>query len=173
MPFDIWTRVGPRKHVLDAHWHHLRILSDATFLSNYSLGGLNVSAVTKICFHLFLFIFCCFMLTTPAFLSFVRSGLGTSREGFPWSEFAGEISPCPSRRIYKSKYWPADEKLASSVKMSPMSSKAHHKSRKHNGTTNSTEGTVWVKKKGATLYMAITLSILDRFAKFFHCCKEQ
>jgi len=21
--------------------------------------------------------------------------------------------------------------------------------------------------------MAITLSILDRFAKFFHCCKEQ
>jgi len=25
-------------------------------------------------------------------------------------------------------------------------------------------------KKGA---MAITLSILDRFAKFFHCCKEQ
>ena len=28
-------------------------------------------------------------------------------------------------------------------------------------------------KKGATLYMAITLSILDRFAKFFHCCKEQ
>ena len=29
------------------------------------------------------------------------------------------------------------------------------------------------QKKGATLYMAITLSILDRFAKFFHCCKEQ
>ena len=28
-------------------------------------------------------------------------------------------------------------------------------------------------KKGATLSMAITLSILDRFAKFFHCCKEQ
>ena len=28
-------------------------------------------------------------------------------------------------------------------------------------------------KKGATLTMAITLSILDRFAKFFHCCKEQ
>jgi len=27
-------------------------------------------------------------------------------------------------------------------------------------------------KKGATLTMAIT-SILDRFAKFFHCCKEQ
>jgi len=26
--------------------------------------------------------------------------------------------------------------------------------------------------KGATLTMAITLSILDRFAKFFHCCKE-
>jgi len=29
------------------------------------------------------------------------------------------------------------------------------------------------QKKGATLYMAITLSILDRFVKFFHCCKEQ
>jgi len=28
-------------------------------------------------------------------------------------------------------------------------------------------------KKGATLTMAITLSILDRFAKFLHCCKEQ
>jgi len=28
-------------------------------------------------------------------------------------------------------------------------------------------------KKGATLTMAITLSILDRFAKFFHYCKEQ
>jgi len=28
-------------------------------------------------------------------------------------------------------------------------------------------------KKGATLTMAITLSILDRFAKFFYCCKEQ
>jgi len=28
-------------------------------------------------------------------------------------------------------------------------------------------------KKGTTLTMAITLSILDRFAKFFHCCKEQ
>ena len=28
-------------------------------------------------------------------------------------------------------------------------------------------------KKGATLIMAITLSILDRFAKFFHWCKEQ
>ena len=28
-------------------------------------------------------------------------------------------------------------------------------------------------KKGATLTMAITLSILDRFANFFHCCKEQ
>jgi len=27
-------------------------------------------------------------------------------------------------------------------------------------------------KKGATLTMAITLSSLDRFAKFFHCCKE-
>jgi len=27
-------------------------------------------------------------------------------------------------------------------------------------------------KKGATRTMAITLSILDRFAKFFHCCKE-
>ena len=29
------------------------------------------------------------------------------------------------------------------------------------------------QKKGATLTMAITLLILDRFAKFFHCCKEQ
>jgi len=27
-------------------------------------------------------------------------------------------------------------------------------------------------KKGATLSMAITLSILDRFANFFQCCKE-
>jgi len=33
--------------------------------------------------------------------------------------------------------------------------------------------TLWVKKKGATLSIAITLSILDRFAKFFHCCKEE
>jgi len=29
------------------------------------------------------------------------------------------------------------------------------------------------QKKGATLTMAITLSILARFAKFFHFCKEQ
>jgi len=29
------------------------------------------------------------------------------------------------------------------------------------------------QKKGATLTMAITLSIFDRFAKFFHYCKEQ
>jgi len=29
------------------------------------------------------------------------------------------------------------------------------------------------QKKGATLTTAITLSILDRFAKFFHCCKGQ
>jgi len=28
-------------------------------------------------------------------------------------------------------------------------------------------------KKGATLSRDITLSILERFAKFFHCCKEQ
>jgi len=28
-------------------------------------------------------------------------------------------------------------------------------------------------KKGATLTMAITLSILGGVAKFFHCCKEQ
>jgi len=28
------------------------------------------------------------------------------------------------------------------------------------------------QKKGTTLTMAITLSILDRFAKFFHICKE-
>ena len=30
-----------------------------------------------------------------------------------------------------------------------------------------------IQKKGATLTMAITLSILDRFAKFFHSCKQQ
>jgi len=44
MPFAIWTRVGPRKHVLDwgAHWCHLKNTiepsmcgSDAAFLSNY------------------------------------------------------------------------------------------------------------------------------------------
>jgi len=29
-----------------------------------------------------------------------------------------------------------------------------------------------IQKKGATLTMAVTLSILDGFAKFFHCCKE-
>jgi len=29
------------------------------------------------------------------------------------------------------------------------------------------------QKKGATLSMAITLSIVDRFPEFFHCCKEQ
>jgi len=29
------------------------------------------------------------------------------------------------------------------------------------------------QKKGATLTMAITLSILGGFTKFFHCCKEQ
>ena len=29
------------------------------------------------------------------------------------------------------------------------------------------------QKKGATLTIAITLSFLDGFAKFFHCCKEQ
>jgi len=29
------------------------------------------------------------------------------------------------------------------------------------------------QKKGATQTMAITLSILDGFAKFFHCCKQQ
>jgi len=28
-------------------------------------------------------------------------------------------------------------------------------------------------KKGATLTMAITLSVLGGFAKVFHCCKEQ
>jgi len=28
------------------------------------------------------------------------------------------------------------------------------------------------RKKGATVTMAITLTIHDRFAKFFHCCKE-
>jgi len=28
-------------------------------------------------------------------------------------------------------------------------------------------------KKGATITTAITLSVLDRFAKFFHCCEEQ
>ena len=30
-----------------------------------------------------------------------------------------------------------------------------------------------IQKKGATLTMAVTSSVLDRFAKFFHCCKEQ
>jgi len=30
-----------------------------------------------------------------------------------------------------------------------------------------------VSQKGATVTMAITLSILDRFAKSFHCCREQ
>jgi len=29
------------------------------------------------------------------------------------------------------------------------------------------------QKKGATLTMAITLSILDRFVRFFHCYKQQ
>jgi len=29
------------------------------------------------------------------------------------------------------------------------------------------------QKKGATLTMAVTLSILDGFAKFFHYCKDQ
>jgi len=29
------------------------------------------------------------------------------------------------------------------------------------------------QKKGATLTTAITLPVLDRCAKFFHCCKEQ
>jgi len=29
------------------------------------------------------------------------------------------------------------------------------------------------QKKGATLTIAITLSFVDGFAKFFHCCKEQ
>ena len=29
-----------------------------------------------------------------------------------------------------------------------------------------------VSQKSATLTMAITLSVHDRFAKFFHCCKE-
>jgi len=28
-------------------------------------------------------------------------------------------------------------------------------------------------KRGMTLTMAITLSILSGLAKFFHCCKEQ
>jgi len=30
-----------------------------------------------------------------------------------------------------------------------------------------------MSQKGTTLTMAITLSVLDRFAKFCHCCKEQ
>ena len=29
------------------------------------------------------------------------------------------------------------------------------------------------QKRGATLTIAITLSFLDGFGKFFHCCKEQ
>jgi len=44
MPFEMWTQVGPRKHVLDggAHWRHLANTTepsmcggDAAFLSNY------------------------------------------------------------------------------------------------------------------------------------------
>jgi len=43
MAFGMWTKVGPRKHVLDgAHWRHLAITiepfmcsSDAAFLSNF------------------------------------------------------------------------------------------------------------------------------------------
>jgi len=42
----------------------------------------------------------------------------------------------------------------------------------HSAAVQSADYTV-SQKKGATLYMAITLPILDRFAKFFHCCKEQ
>jgi len=29
-----------------------------------------------------------------------------------------------------------------------------------------------IQKKGATLTMAVSSSVLDRFAKFFHCYKE-
>jgi len=43
-----------------------------------------------------------------------------------------------------------------------------------------TVGPIWMplqihreSKKGATLTMDITLSILDGFANFFHSCKEQ
>ena len=42
------------------------------------------------------------------------------------------------------------------------------------GTDQLTQGQITLhreSKKGATLTMAITLSILDQFAKFFHCCK--
>ena len=44
MPFGMWTRVGPRKHVLDgcADWHHMANTTeppacggDAAFLLNY------------------------------------------------------------------------------------------------------------------------------------------
>jgi len=28
-------------------------------------------------------------------------------------------------------------------------------------------------KKDATITMGVILSVLDRFVKFFHCCKEQ
>ena len=41
-------------------------------------------------------------------------------------------------------------------------------SAKHFGTIFSVS-----QKKGATLIMAITLSILGGFAKFFHCWKDQ
>jgi len=32
---------------------------------------------------------------------------------------------------------------------------------------------ITLSQQGATLTMAINSSILDRFAKFFHCCNEQ
>ena len=42
MPSGIWTRVGPRNHVLDAHWRNLANSTepfmwrgDAAFMSNY------------------------------------------------------------------------------------------------------------------------------------------
>ena len=52
MPFGMWTRVGPRKHVLDerAHWRHLANTiepsmcgGDAAFLSNYFNHSLVLS----------------------------------------------------------------------------------------------------------------------------------
>jgi len=46
-----------------------------------------------------------------------------------------------------------------------------------NNRLTTTVARLWIytvtQKKGATLTMAITLSILDRFAKFFHCSKQQ
>jgi len=43
----------------------------------------------------------------------------------------------------------------------------------HGGHKETTGQKYTVSQKGSHLTMAITLSILGRFAKFFHCCKQQ